>query len=268
MTVREVVNKICGLHGPLPPGRETCDLYKFGDPDTVCTGIVTTCSASVGVIRETAKLGANLLICHEPVFYSHHEIISWSEKNTVYEEKTALLRQNGIVVWRDHDHLHAERPDGIMYGVFSELGWLDYSVGEVEFQNIFAVPGLTAREMALHIKKEVGMNAVRLIGNPDAVIRRASFYGHMTSASQERDMQYVIGNDIDLLIPGETLDFTVLSYYRDAGQLGMNKALLQLGHYNMEELGMKHLARRLGVYFAEAFPVNFIHSADMYQYIL
>lgn len=50
-------------------------------------------------------------------------------------------------------------------------------------------------------------------------------------------------NGIDAIIPGEIIEWTVLSYIRDAVQLGKNKAVFNIGHFNLEELGMKYAAR-------------------------
>ena len=43
----------------------------------------------------------------------------------------------------------------------------------------------------------------------------------------------------DVILPGEVIDWTTLSYVRDAMDLGMNKAVINIGHFNWEELGMK-----------------------------
>ena len=42
--------------------------------------------------------------------------------------------------------------------------------------------------------------------------------------------------DVDAIIPGETIDWTVMSYIRDAVQLGKVKAAFNVGHFNLEEV--------------------------------
>lgn len=49
---------------------ETVDVFKAGDPSTVVTGIVTTSLASVDVLQQAVKAGANFIITATPTFYS------------------------------------------------------------------------------------------------------------------------------------------------------------------------------------------------------
>ena len=70
-----------------------------------------------------------------------------------------------------------------------------------------------------------------------------------------------------VLIPGELIDWTTASGVRDAGQLGLNKAIMEVGHFNSEELGMKYFARLLKQKVPMDLPVVFVPAADMYQYI-
>src|SRR5690349_17539565 len=86
---------------PLP---ETVDTFKTGDASQQLTGIVTTFLATAKVISRAAELGANLIITHEPTFYSHLDETDWLQNDPVYAAKRSLLDQNGIAVWRFHDY--------------------------------------------------------------------------------------------------------------------------------------------------------------------
>lgn len=109
MKISEVINRINAFHPPIDESH-TCDTVKCGDPDRKCTGVVVTVYASVDVIRKAAELGANVIVCHEPLFFSHDDTVDWLAGNSVYEEKAGLLSKHGIVVWRDHDHIHGGSP--------------------------------------------------------------------------------------------------------------------------------------------------------------
>ena len=126
MKIREVVEIILAYH-PNLPGYKGCDDYKCGDPEAECTGVVTALTPNISVIRKAIELGANLIVVHEPTFYTSADEAGWFEpfENSVYEEKQKLLNDHGIVVWRDHDHMHANRPDSIFTGVLKYLGWED-----------------------------------------------------------------------------------------------------------------------------------------------
>jgi len=267
MKINDVIEKILSHHPALTGDKPTCDGYKCGNPDDECTGIVTTVAASVEVIQKTIALGANLIVVHEPTFYTHMDTTDWLENNEIYKEKLALLNRHGIAVWRDHDHIHADKPDGIMYGIMMELGWQDYLEREEGFQFQFRLPPITVRNLARFLKDKIGLNAVRVIGNIDAEITTVAFVGHILF-DEKKATQYANDNHIDVLIPGEAIDWTTVSYIRDAGQLGKHQALLHLGHMSMEELGMKWAANWIRDLIDAQLPVTFIRSADMYQYVI
>lgn len=271
MTIQEVIDKILAYH-PKIDETNTCDGFKCGNPQDECTGIVTSVAASIEVIKKAAQLGANLLIVHEPSFYTHFDKTEWLANNEVFKEKLELLDKYGIAIWRNHDHIHAHKPDGIMYGNMMELGWQDYLIGDPEklgFEYHFKLPETTVKDLCLFLKEKIGLNAVRVIGNVDAKISTVAFAGHLyVSVPEEKGT--ILSNDmnIDVLIPGELIDWTTASYMRDAGQLGKNKAILHIGHMSMEELGMKWAVNWIKELVDNQLPVTFVPSADMYQYVL
>ena len=118
MKNREIVEKILSYH-PHIPNYHGCDSWKAGDPEAECTGIVTALVPTVNVIRKARALGANLLIVHEPTFYTSQDGPGWFEDfpNRVYAEKRQLLEESGIAIWRDHDHMHFHQADSIFTGV-------------------------------------------------------------------------------------------------------------------------------------------------------
>lgn len=51
-------------------------------------------------------------------------------------------------------------------------------------------------------------------------------------------MKLMKDNQLDLAICGDITEWTLSAYVRDAAALGMNKAMLVLGHERSEEAGM------------------------------
>ena len=49
---------------------DSVDGVKAGDPSTIVTGIVTTSMATMAVLQQAVKAGANLIITAQPTFYS------------------------------------------------------------------------------------------------------------------------------------------------------------------------------------------------------
>src|SRR5690554_230004 len=65
----------------------TVDSVKMGNPAAKCTGVVSTFLATAEIIQQTAKLGANLIITHEPTFYNHRDETEWLNDDPVYAYK-------------------------------------------------------------------------------------------------------------------------------------------------------------------------------------
>ena len=79
-------------------------------------------------------------------------------------------------------------------------------------------------------------------------------------------MQVMERNHLDLLIVGDITEWTVCAYINDASQMGMNRAMLTLGHERSEEAGMKYLAPWLSERFPEI-PVAFVDAKEPFQYL-
>ena len=289
MKIREVIDIILSYH-PFTMDYHGCDDFKCGDPDAECTGIVTAIAPTVEVIRQAVSLGANLIIVHEPTYYTSEDGPGWFEDfpNSVYEEKAALLKEHGIVIWRDHDHLHFHNPDGIFTGVLKYTGWEKYAhavrppYGGFGHFVIDLPEPMTVEALARHLMTSIGgMNGCRYIGKADDLVKKVMIVGHLYPMSgpftpKRKDGQpkeysvQIIGDmeeGIDVILPGETIDWTVLSYVRDAVELGHTKAMISLGHFNWETLGMKYAKDWL----SELVPgvtVTYVDAGDMFNYFL
>lgn len=131
MTIQTIIDKILAYH-PHPGNRKTCDVIIGGNPNVECTGILVSIAPTVDIIRKAIEIGANFIFAHEPTFYSgYDDECEWLKDNEVYNEKLALLVDNGIVVYRNHDYIHSHKPDGIFYYMIKQLGWLEYEVQDI-----------------------------------------------------------------------------------------------------------------------------------------
>lgn len=178
----DVIQKILEYHPQFPADYAGCDGYKIGNPDAECKGIATALVPTVDVIRRTAELGCNLLVVHEPIFYSTEDYPDWRAggTNSVYEEKKALLEKYGITVWRDHDHMHAHNPDSIFTGVMKYLGLEKYYIPseesniKVPMGYLFELPETTVEELGRYLEEKLNMNGLRIVGNPTDKIRKVA----------------------------------------------------------------------------------------------
>ncbi|MEB3364049.1 hypothetical protein SDC49_10975 [Lactobacillus sp. R2/2] len=66
----------------------------------------------------------------------------------------------------------------------------------------------------------------------------------------------------------EMIDFTLAEYIRDSSMVGLNKCIVQVGHFNTEEAGMKYMVHWLpNAIETQKIPISFVQSGDMYHYI-
>lgn len=280
MKIEEILARLEQYHTQIDEAH-TCDVVKIGDVTAQCTGIVICTYTSVEVIKKAVELNANLIICHEPTFYSHEDTTDWLKDNSVYRAKAALLEQHGIVVYRDHDRIHGGTPsrirsemDLIFYGIMKELGWEDYCIGFENKPLLYEIPETTAGELARMLIKKLNLTGARIVGDKNTVVRKVFFCEHVTAANfggMEPDKAAIAeieAGDYDVMIPFEIVDWTVSTYVRDSAALGRPRAIIEMGHFNVEEAGMKYMEKWLPGIIDQAAPVTYVQSGDSFSYIV
>lgn len=292
MKIYEVIEKIkkysrgIGEDGKKIDDEKTRDQILYGTTDKECTGIVTTCFASVDVIKKAHELGANLIIPHEALFWNHGDHQDWlqEEKNSVYLRKKELLDTYGITVWRNHDYIHSGLPDGkggwydgIFKGFLHETGLEKYYLPKIGATvQYHGVPidllfpeGITVRELAEKIIAGANLNGIRTIGDPDTIVHRVAIPTHCLGFADKETISIINRTNVDCLITMELIDYTVNEYMRDGMMLGDSKAILAVGHFNVEEPGMKYMLKWLPEALGtDEVSANYVQSGDMNTFIL
>lgn len=287
MKKKEIIDKILQYH-PNIEHYHGCDEYKSGFEEEKCTGIVSALVPTMEVLKKAVELGCNLLVVHEPIYYQTPDFPDWKGdfENSVQKEKEAYIREHRLTVWRDHDHMHTHQPDSIFAGVIKYLGWESYFNTEISgmmpFFYVFDIPECTVSELGEELKEKIGMNGVRIVGNPEDKMKRVAIVAHLYPNSAMVDeikedgyyhsydmeiMKYMETENIDAIIPGEIIEWTILSYIRDAAYMGKHKACFNIGHFNMEELGMKYAADWIGELLNNEIPVNYIPTEDGWTFL-
>src|ERR1700736_6757961 len=164
-TARQIIEHI-QKNANFPVRAQTVDTFKAGNPDTPVSGIATTMMATYEVLEKAAAAGKNLIITHEPTFYTHLEKTAdlEAENDAVFRAKQAFIEAHHLVVWRFHDLWNDRPPDGIETGMIHALGW-------EKFQNpsdnhLFAMPAITLDKLAGDAKKRLSIRVVRVVGDP------------------------------------------------------------------------------------------------------
>ncbi|WP_289286161.1 Nif3-like dinuclear metal center hexameric protein [Faecalibaculum rodentium] len=280
MQIETVIERIKAYHKGSVQGKEidpatTRDQVLYGDVKQECTGIVTTCWATAEVIAKAAECHANLIIAHEALFWNHGDHTDWlaESENKTYLRKKELLDRYGIVVWRNHDYIHSGIPmkdgsytDGIFYGVADTLGWCDHIVEDPACPLAYEIEPMKAKDLTQLILDKFHLNGARLIGDPETVVKRIQIPFHVLGDDREL-IERCDKEDIDCLLAMEMVDFTVAEYIRDASMLGQGKVIISVGHFNLEEPGMKYMLKYMDQAIGERIPCWFAQSGDSYHYI-
>ncbi|MNV28828.1 metal-binding protein [compost metagenome] len=247
------------------PAQPTVDRLDPGSRETAVTGIVTAFSASQTVIERALTLGANFIISHEGVYYSHQGETGLLQGDPVFMEKAALIARSGIGIYRFHDAIHRYRPDGIMAGLLRELGWERYVRQQQPAAAILELPARSVKTIAEELKKALGIAYVRAAGDLSMPCSRIGvLVGYRGGGSSAIPLFHK--EKVDLVIAGEGPEWETPEYVKDAVHQGRSTALIMLGHAESEAPGMKDLADRLTEQFPEL-PVYFIKDQPVFQII-
>ena len=234
ITIQEAIETLVAAI-PGAPFHETVDIIKIGNPHQKITSIVVTFMATYEVIEKAILLGANLIITHEPIFYNHPDEVAWLAGDPVYAAKRRLIEENGIVIWRFHDYLHALQPDPTVTGLLTALGWSGYALPEHPF--LCHIPACSLRDLTNEVKSKLGLVTVRSVGNLEMECSRV---GISVGAPGGKAHIEILGrSDVDVLLCGEIAEWETSEYVRDARQLGQDKALVIFGHAASEEPGIQ-----------------------------
>jgi putative NIF3 family GTP cyclohydrolase 1 type 2 len=259
LTARQVIERI-QAHVGVPWSSETVDTFKAGNPDAPVTGIAVTMMATLDVLKRAAASGNNLVITHEPTFFSHldkPDELAEGENDPVLAEKRAFIEKQGLVIWRFHDHWHARKPDGIQAGMVHALGWEKFQ--DPTNEHLFTLPRTSLEALAVKIKSRLRIHVMRVVGDPRISVTRVAM--SPGAAGFTRETTALEMSDVQVLVVGETREWETVEYVSDAVSEGKQKALIILGHIPSEQAGMEECARWLKSFLTEV-PVNFVPSAE------
>jgi putative NIF3 family GTP cyclohydrolase 1 type 2 len=213
--------------------------------------------ATLDVIQRAAAAGRNLVITHEPTFYSHEDRTEALANDPAFRFKDEFIRSHGMVVWRFHDHWHARRPDGIATGMAKELAW-EKNIDPNE-PRVFVFESMPLSRLATSMQDRIGIRAIRVVGDPDLAVKRvAANWGY---SNPQGAMRILARDDVDVLVIGEAREWEVVEYADDTIASGKKKGLIILGHIVSEQAGMKYCAEWLRTFVTEV-PVEFIAARE------
>ncbi len=257
-TANQIIDQIKKNVG-VPWTTPTVDTFKAGSPDEPVTGIAVTMMATLDVLQRAAASGKNLVITHEPTFYSHLDTTAALEQqnDSVFLEKRKFIQGHHLVVWRFHDHWHARKPDGILLGMTHALGWESYQ--NPNNQALFTIPETTVDALASSVKHKLNVVALRVVGDPKLRVTKVAFLPG--AAGSARQIQLLERDEVEALLIGETPEWETVEYVADAATEHKSKALIIIGHIPSEQAGMEECTRWLKT-FITGVPIEFVPARE------
>jgi len=227
------------------------DKIIIGDPETVVKKIGTCWMPYWDTCKEAVSQGVNLLIVHEPTFYTHWDlelekdhlkkIWCYSDYEKQREAKKKWINDNGLVIIRCHDVLDKVKGYGIPFSLGNALGFKDSDIVRSKtFYNVYQTPKRPAIKVAKDIAtklKAYGQPGLAFYGHDDYPVSSVGIgtgclcdpmeYGHL-----KPDMFIAINDTVNTWVQ--------TTYAQDTGQ-----PLLVIDHGTAEDPGMQALNSQL-----------------------
>ena len=256
LTAGQVVDRIKANVG-IQWREQTVDRMIAGSADIPVTGIATIMMATLEMLARARAAGKNMVITHEPTFWSHQDDVSQLKDDALYKYKLDFIETHKMAVFHFHDHWHGHKPDGIATGMARELGWEKYQ--DAENPKLFTLPEMTLERLAAELESKLKATTIRVVGDRDLMVKRAvASWGYV---SEFPGIPLLARPDIDVLIVGEAREWEVVEYAQDLITWGKKKGLILLGHVVSEQAGMKHCAEWLKGFVTEV-PVEYLEEKN------
>ncbi len=245
-------------------GPRTVDRFIIGDPETRVKKIGTCWMPYWETCRNAVKSGVNILVTHEPTFYTHWDLDEQKEdyfRSSEFtrqqyiqqvEKKKKWILDNGLVIIRNHDTLDALPDKGIVFALGQFLGFDNADIiASHLYYNVYKINTLPAGEYAQKIAgqlKELGQPGVAFYGDPDC---KVSSVGVGTGCICDPMEFAELKPDIFIAIDDVVRTWTQTTFAMDTGH-----PLIVINHGTSEEMGVRSLNRII----AERFPgIEVVH---------
>ena len=228
---------------------DTVDKIIIGNPDTLIKKIGTCWLPDLETCKKAVAAGVNVLVVHEPTFYTHrdlNEVPGFLKRNTEFtqrqyieqiERKKKWITDNGLVIIRNHDTLDALKDKGIPFAFGSFLGFSNKDIiASRTYYNIYKFEKQSAASFAAKLAgklKELGQPGIAFYGDPEREVSSVGIgTGWICDPMDYADLKPDVFVAIDDVI--KTHIQTV--YAADTGH-----PLIVINHGTSEEMGMRSL---------------------------
>ncbi len=148
----------------------TVDKIIVGDPEKDVQSALVTWISSFAALRTAAERGFDVLVTHEPTFYSHRNELDTVDESDIALRKKGFTEESGLVIVRIHDCWDRWPEVGIpwAWARFLELGERPAAFGNRKAQHRYDIPPITVEELAKRIARKtgtIGEASVQVVGD-------------------------------------------------------------------------------------------------------
>ncbi len=272
MTARELQDALRMLHPVLEP---SVDRIVLGAADAEVRGIGVMWMPTWAALRAAAAAGANVMVVHEPTFYTHWDREGFEQEferlkptsrtalDTTRAAKEKWILEQGLTVIRCHDVIDA-MPGGVVDSLARELGFspdADLLVRAGNYRVMHLHGGRRAGEVAQQLARAfapLGQPGVAFYGDAG---RTVATLGLGTGYGCDPWRQIELGAEMALVIDDRIKVWTEPVWAEDAGF-----PLAVINHGTSEEWGVRTLAGILRKQFPGT-PVHLIPQGCGYRWI-
>jgi putative NIF3 family GTP cyclohydrolase 1 type 2 len=238
------------------------DAFSAGRPQTRVTGIATSFSPSLKVLRQAAAANRNMIIAREHVFYSHGrapaQLPERLKQDPVCAAKQDLIERHNLVIWRFSENWDRREENPQLSALARTLGWSGRRIrGEY-----FTVPSDSLGGLAAAVAHRLRANGVRVIGSPQTRISKVALAPGMMLVPQLQKLLQEHG--VDAVITGEPVEWEASPYFQDVIASGQKKGMIILGHAVSQEPGCGEMASWLKK-ILPGVPVDWMPSGEPFR---
>ena len=261
VTAGDMQDYLRSLHEVSEP---SVDRIIIGDSGTKIQKVGTCWQPYFKTLRKAKELGINLMIVHEPTFYTHWDLDQESGLfNTVplparekyldaIQEKKRWIEENKMVIIRSHDVMDIVKGFGIPFALGKALGYENKDiVRSKDYYNVYRVEPDKAWNIARNIASRLmvlNQPGVAFYGDGE---RMVSSVGLGTGCICDPMQYQELDHGLSIAIDDTVRTWTQTTYAEDTGD-----PLVVINHGTSEEMGMRLLNQQL----KENIPgIEFIH---------
>jgi putative NIF3 family GTP cyclohydrolase 1 type 2 len=127
-------------------------------------------------------------------------------------------------------------------------------------------PAVTFDDLCGKCKTALRLEHLRVVGAPDMTCRRVGLFAGWGGAMGGPQIELLSQEGADVVICGETVEWTTCEYTRDAVTAGIAKGFIVLGHAGSEEPGMADVVEWLRPKLPGV-PMTHVPAGDPFRFL-